>query len=281
MVEEIEYNLTKKDLEIFLTDWELEFLTAIEIYKRTGEKITRKQNMKLDEINSKLQEIEDDIKTVLENRAVSVKVVNNSIKPRPINLSYFINLKSDDLRFTILSDAQKEAIKNIKKYWQNRVKNYNNWKNQKHFSYKKETISSRIDEKLFNELRDNNTQKLIQNFVRTFLRDIAFRIDFLEKIEEQYKKDVHSPVFGVFDPTEQYNLLIAIFPKVVSGKLYSIEKELLTLFFTFFTEYTISYAIRVALIHFQDLPNQTPIKKCEIIPILYNLITNHDELDFE
>lgn len=273
----MEYNLTKKDLMIFLTDWEHEFLYGIETQRALGQEISRKQYEKFNEIENKFQEIENDIK----NQMASHKGVNSAIKPRSINLSYFISLKHDDLRFTILTEEQKQAIKKIKKYWADRTKNYKNWKNQKHWSYEEENISSRIDIGLFEQLKRKkyNFNKGIQNFVRKFLRDQEFRETFLEKIEEQYQKDRHIPGLEFHDPTDQYKILINSFPEVVTGKVHTIEKELFTLYFTFLSRYSVSYATRVALIHYPDLPKQSFIEKEDVIPILSDIINPKEKVE--
>jgi len=99
------------------------------------------------------------------------KVVNSIKKGKPINFGDYLFLPKNSLAFTTLTEAQKQAIKNIEEYWINRVRNYQNWRFQKHWSYKKESISSRLDRYTFETLKGNNNSKSIQNFVRTFLRD--------------------------------------------------------------------------------------------------------------
>ncbi|GAH85329.1 unnamed protein product, partial [marine sediment metagenome] len=42
--------------------------------------------------------------------------------------------------------------------------------------------------------------------------------------------------------------------------------------YSFLSNFTVSYAIRVGLIHFRDLENQVPIEKEEVIAILNELI---------
>jgi hypothetical protein len=204
------------------------------------------------------------------------KVVNSTKKGSPINFRDYLFRPKNSLAFTTLTDAQKQAIKNIEEYWINRVRNFRNWKFQKHWSYKKESISSRLDGYTFKSLKGNNNSKSIQNFVRLFLRDKEFRKKFEVILWDQYEKDPVDPRMELLqysDPTDNKQLLIEIFPYVVSGRVYVIEKELISFYFTFINEFSISYAIRVGLIHFRDLKNQDPIEKEEVIAILNDLIS--------
>jgi len=63
---------------------------------------------------------------------------------------------------------------------------------------------------------------------------------------------------------------------VASCRIITIEKELITLYFTFLCNFTISYAIRTALIHFKEIEDQDPIKKEEVIPILKEILNKKD-----
>lgn len=203
------------------------------------------------------------------------KVVNSTKKGSPINFRDYLFLPKNSLAFTTLTTAQKKAIKNIEEYWINRIRNYQNWKFQKHWSYKKESISSRLDKYTFQSLKGNNNSKSIQNFVRTFLRDKEFRKKFEVILWQQFKKDPSDPIMELLqylDYTDSKQLLIEIFPHVVSGIVYVIEKELISFYFTFINEFSISYAIRAGLIHFRDLENQDPIEKEEVLAILNELI---------
>ncbi len=203
------------------------------------------------------------------------KVVNLTKKGSPINFRDYLFLPKNHPVFTTLTEKQKQAIKNIEEYWINRVRNYRNWKFQKHWSYKKETISSRLDKYTFKSLKGNNNSKSIGNFVRIFLRDKKFRKKFQGILWDQYEKDPSDPrmeLLQYLDPTDNKQLLIEIFPHVVSGSIYVIEKELLSFYFTFISEFSVSYAIRVGLIHFRNLEDQDPIEKEEVIPILNELI---------
>ena len=204
------------------------------------------------------------------------KVVNLTKKGRSINFGDYLFLPKNSLAFTTLTDAQKQAIKNIEEYWTNRVRNFRNWKFQKHWSSKKESISSRLDGYTFKSLKGNNNSKSIQNFVRLFLRDKEFRKKFEVILWDQFEKDPVDPIMGLLqylDHTDKKQLLIEIFPYVVSGRVHVIEKELISFYFTFINEFSISYAIRVGLIHFRDLKNQDPIEKEEVIAILNELIS--------
>lgn len=262
--------ITREDLLIFLTPWEWEFRDTIDILKTTNERISIKQLTKYQEIESKLDEIELDIK----NLGASLKVVNSTKKNYSINLFNFIYLSKKDPRFTILTEPQKQAIKKIRDYWSNRARNTRNWKSQKHWSYRKETISSRIDIQLFDKLKNYNVQKIIQNFVRRFLRDRTFRNYFIDHtLPEQFEKEKIVTIWDGIDTTDCYSNLINVYPKVVSGNVYTIEKELFSFYFTFINiKSSISYAVRVALIHHRNDSDREPIKKEEIIPILLDLI---------
>ena len=263
--------LTKNDLEIFLTEWEEEFLEEIEFLRIKGKHLSRKQREKLEEIENKLQEIKNEIKIRTRNTITINKVVNHTKKVWSINFLNFILLSPSDVRFTILTSEQKKAIKNIKKYWIDRVKNYRNWKTQKHWSKAKVTISSRIEKILYDSLKSLNIQKIIQNFVRNFFRNSKFREVFLETLDQQYKEDMPIPVEGI-DITDWFGTLKNIYPYVVSGKVLTIEKELFTFYFTFCSEFSVSYATRVALIHFRNELPQEPIERNEISPIMQDLL---------
>ena len=203
------------------------------------------------------------------------KVVNPTKKGKSINFEDYLFLPKNSPTFTTLTEAQKQAIKKIEDYWTNRVRNYQNWRFQKHWSYKKESISSRLDRYTFDTLTGNNNSKSIQNFVRIFLRDKSFREKFKVILWDQFEKDLSDPrmeLLQYLDITDNKQLLIEIFPNVVSGRIYIIEKELFSFYYTFISEFSVSYAIRVGLIHFRDLESQNPIEKEEVIPILNSII---------
>lgn len=203
------------------------------------------------------------------------KAVNPTRKGKSINFGDYLFLPKNSIAFTILTESQKQAIKNIEIYWINRVRNYHNWRFQKHWSNKKESISSRLDRYTFESLKGNNNSKSIQNFVRTFLRDKNFQEKFRVILWDQFEKDPSDPRMELLqhlDISDNKQLLIEIFPHVVSGRVYIIEKELFSFYYTFISEFSMSYAIRVGLIHFKDLESQNPIKKEEVIPILMEMI---------
>jgi len=205
----------------------------------------------------------------------NLRIVNPTKKGKSINFGDYLFLPKNSLAFTTLTEAQKQAIKNIEEYWINRVRNYQNWRFQKHWSYKKESISSRLDRYTFESLKGNNNSKSIQNFVRTFLRDKSFQKKFKVLLWEQFEKDPSDPrmeLLQYLDISDNKQLLIEIFPHVVSGRVYVIEKELFSFYYTFISEFSVSYAIRVGLIHFRDLESQNPIEKEEVIPILKEIL---------
>lgn len=144
-----------------------------------------------------------------------------------------------------------------------RILNFNPIKPQQHWSDKKTTISSRIDKELYEKIKNNNPNQLIQNFIRKFLKDSKFRKEVLIKFSYQFDQDFSKPFLSEkwYEDT-----------KIVAGEIITIEKELIAFYFTFFSNFTVSCAIRVGLIHFRDIENQKPIEKEEVIPILNELI---------
>lgn len=209
------------------------------------------------------------------NMNANNKVVNPTKKGKSINFGDYLFLSKSSPAFTNLTEEQKQAIKNIEEYWINRVRNYQNWRFQKHWSNKKESISSRLDRYTFESLKGNNNSKSIQNFVRTFLRDKGFQKKFKVLLWDQFEKDpsdTRMELLQYLDITDNKQLLTEIFPHVVSGRVYVIEKELFSFYYTFISEFSMSYAIRVGLIHFRDLESQNPIEKEEVIPILKEMI---------
>lgn len=211
------------------------------------------------------------------------KTVNPPMKSKSINFFEYLFIPKSSEAFTALTMAQQTAIRHIEKYWINRVKNFKNWKYQKHWSYKKESISTRVETQLHEELKSNNNNKSIQNFVRHFLRDSDFRNKYFDKLYEQYSKDQYEilSIYEYLDFTDKKALLIDLFPKVILGEIYTIEKELFTFYSTFLTEISTSYMIKVALIHFRYEKNQKPIEKEEVIPLLINILKNTLEGDLK
>lgn len=206
----------------------------------------------------------------------TLKAVNPPKKSKSINFLDYLFLPKSSEDFTALTMAQQTAIRNIEKYWINRVKNFKNWKYQNHWSYKKESVSTRIEDHLHEELKSNNNNRSIQNFVRHFLRDSDFRKMYFDKLYEHYSKEQHEilSIYEYLDYTDKKALLIGLFPKVISGEIYTIEKELFTFYSTFLTEMSTSYMIKVALIYFRDEDDQEPIDKEEVIPLLINILKN-------
>ncbi len=206
-------------------------------------------------------------------------VVKLSKKGGSIDFEDYLFKPKNTEAFTTLTDRQKQAIKKIEEYWINRVRNYRNWKFQKHWSYKKESISSRLDGYTFGSLKGNNNSKSIQNFVRKFLRNKEFRKKFIRILWDRFEKDLFDPrmeLLQYLDITDNKQLLFEMFPHVVSGIVSVIEKELFTFYFTFLSEFSVSYAIRVGLIHFKDLKDLNPIEKEEVIPILEEILKSND-----
>ncbi|MFX0132095.1 MAG: hypothetical protein ACFFDN_00485 [Candidatus Hodarchaeota archaeon] len=180
-----------------------------------------------------------------------------------------------------LSVLQKQAIKNIEKYWLNRIRNYNNWKSSKHWGYKEETVSSRIEFPLYQSLKKYSINKIVQDFVRLFLRNKEFREEFRKKLSEQYEKDLKTEMGRIgmikeeLDHTAFMQELIRKYPYVVSGSIKTIEKELFVFYCYHFTGFSISYILRCALLHFRDIEYQKPLslwKKYEALTILREML---------
>ena len=130
-----------------------------------------------------------------------------------------------------------------------------------------------VNESLYyNKLKNNNNSLSIRNFIRKFLKNFKFRMLFLEKLREQYEKD---PILGelkYLDPTNQKSMLINLFPNVISSKIYNYEKELFTYYFTFIKDTSISYALRIGLMFFRDLPKEEKIMHGEVPYFLKELL---------
>ncbi len=125
------------------------------------------------------------------------------------------------------------------------------------------SISSRIEDSLYELIKETNIGQIIQNFIRKFLRDSTFRKIFLNTLKQQFDNDFSQPYLNEnwFEET-----------KVVSARVFKMEKELLLFYFKFLCSFTLSYAIRTMLIHFRDIEDQSPIKKREVIPILKEIL---------
>jgi len=143
----------------------------------------------------------------------------------------------------------------------NKDSNINEYIIQLLWDDKKHSISSRIEKGLYESIKKNELKKtmnqLIQNFIRKFLRDNEFRKEFLTILYNQFDQDF-SRTFLTKEMIED--------TKTVSCKIITIEKKLFMLYFTFLCNFTSSYAIRTALIHFKEIEDQDPIKKEEISP---------------
>ena len=200
-----------------------------------------------------------------------LKEVNQIKKAISIKFKEFIfNYKKQKEFTSILTRKQKEAIKKIEEYWTNRITGYNNWKRQKHFSFNKETISTRIGKGLFSSIKNENNNKKIQNCVRFFLQNQSFR----HKLINLFYKDIVPGELLRFDITDWMDALIDLYPHVVSSKIRNIEKELITYYFTFHSTFSISYALRIMLVHYTEfnLEDQKPIGKDEVPYILSKIL---------
>ena len=207
------------------------------------------------------------------------KIVKQTKKGIPLDLEELLIIPHDSEYFTTfknslwydqLSDLQKKAIENIEDYWQNRVKNFKNWKDSKHFGYRKESVSARISGYLYNSLKSKNKNKLIQNFVRFLLRNKDFQEEFKKKLGEQYEKDLNSLMFELEeqkyqeDTTAFMKKLKELYPYVVSGEIFTLEKELFVFYCYFFTTFSISYILRCGLLFQYEIETQEPIQKFEV-----------------
>ncbi|KKM63527.1 hypothetical protein LCGC14_1510570 [marine sediment metagenome] len=186
-----------------------------------------------------------------------MKITSAQVR-NPIVAEWYKIQLQENLR--ALKEGRKPRLKKV-----NKALNFNELKTQQHWSDKETTISSRIEKGLYEKIKKMNINKLIQNLIRSFLRFPKFRKDLLDKISYQFEQDFSGPILSE-KWLEDTNVVTGIFSIV--------EKELLTFHFTFLSNFTVSYAIRVGLIHFRDLENQEPIDKEEVIPILNELIDN-------
>jgi len=201
-------------------------------------------------------------------------VVNYRQKSRSIDFRVYIFNKQKQAESTILTPMQREAIKKIEDYWIQRWKNARNWKFQKHFSLRWETVSTRVDETLYKRCSKENVSRKIQTFVRVFLRDAGFREEFLNRLVEDIPEEVSS---GVRDITDFLDRLNEMFPRVLSGKLRNLEKELVTLYFTLYSQFSLSWAIRRFLIEDPPVAWQPRIYYQEVPGILRALLRQGDD----
>lgn len=278
-----EQELTKRDMLIFLTEWEYEFLWDIESLKEGGQELSEKQQEKFQEIDAKLQDLLDDIKS---KSGTSSSDDNSSIKPRSINFEYFSELRHDDKRLTLLTERQRDALKKIKKYILERARNTKNWNSRRDWSPREESVGTRVDVKLYEDLErykkvnKRSSQSIIQNYVRTFLRNRNFRRDAVESMREQLENELHQPIEAQ-DLTEFYQQLITLYPNPVSGNITMREKNLFTFYCVHVMNFNISYAIRNAIIYHRDLPHQDKISEIEVVPIYFDLYLDRLEEDIE
>lgn len=210
------------------------------------------------------------------------RVVIPKKKHEPINFNEFIFNKEKKKEITTLSKAQQEAIKKIENYYINRFQMMKNWKNQKHFSYKSESISCRVSKQEFNNLRIiKDISKYIKIFTRNFIWDPEFRKNFIGNLlHEQINKDGWlngSPFKRTSDLTDYNQLLIEMYPKVIGAKIYNIEKELFAFYFTFIeNKFSISYVLRCALLNYETLSQQIqeiePFGKDEVLDIMLSFL---------
>jgi len=192
---------------------------------------------------------------ILISMSSHMKITQSQIR-NPIEAEWYKRQLRENL--TALKEGRNPKIQRIKK-----ISNFNEYIVQLLWDDKKPTISSRIEIDLYESIKHNNISQLIQNFIRKFLRNHKFRQEFLAILYQQFDQDFSEPLLTEkwFEDT-----------KIASCRLLTIEKELINLYFKFLCNFTISYAIRVGLIHFRDLEYQKPIEKKEVIPILKGIL---------
>lgn len=203
------------------------------------------------------------------------KVVIPKKRTKSINFGEYIFKPNKRNEITTLTSAQQEAIKKIEEYWINRFKAGKNWKNASHWSYKKESISTRMSESEFLSLKSKNKPEIINNFIRLFLRNQEFRFEIIERMDELVKYDAVNLLDFAKDITDVLQILIEYYPCVVSAKVLNVEKEIFTFYFRFICiKYSVSYAIRCALIGYEEFEYQEPLKPDEVPGIMFNLLKN-------
>lgn len=179
--------------------------------------------------------------------------------------------KQKQAESTALTAAQREAIKKVENYWLDRIRNMNHWKVQKHFTWKRESISTRVESTLYQRLKDQDKSRLIRNFARKFLRDPAFRGGFMGRLDspDMFPTGIKK---NCSDVTEFLSLLTEDFPYTVSGWIPNVEKELLTLYFTFCTRWSLSWALRCSLCDNLESGDQHPILPEEVPYLIQSII---------
>ena len=184
-----------------------------------------------------------------------MKLTNAQVR-NPIEAEWYKLQLQENL--IALKEGRKPILQKI-----NKIQNFNKFIPQQHWSNKETTVSGRIEKELYEEIKKENPNKIIRNFIRKFLRNFHFREELLARLSYQFEQDFSKPILSEkwFEGTN-----------VVSSIVYVVEKELISFYFTFLSNFTVSNAIRVGLIHFRDLENQDPIEKEEVIGILNELI---------
>ena len=211
-------------------------------------------------------------------------VVDKTQKGKSVNLYEFLFIRKDSSKFTTLTMRQKEAVKKIENYWINRTRNYKNWKTQKHWSYKAETISTRIERNLYEYIKNRNNSLILRNFIRQFLTDNNFRKSFLEQIYKTEQEDwgLLGEIYPYLDVTDKKTFLMQEFPLTITSKISVIEKELFTFYFTFLSETSIAYALRTALKFYENRTiNYKPILKEDVPNMILNLINTQERWNNE
>ena len=80
------------------------------------------------------------------------------------------------------------------------------------------------------------------------------------------------------DITAFLKKLQELYPYVVSGEIYTIEKELFSFYCYYFTPFSISYNLRCGLLFNYEIRDQSSIKKFEVYEILERLLEGNDEI---
>lgn len=206
-----------------------------------------------------------------------LSAVNGERKHPPINFDDYLFIDKKSAEFTALSPAQQTAIRNIEEYYSNRWRNLKNWKTQVHFSYKKETLSTRIREDEYRTMRDRNNSKHIRFGVRRFLWDPKFRLAFIERLGQAVQEEMQQVKQWCRDLTDLNDELVKRFPRVISGKVYNLEKELFVFYFTFMSGVSVSFAVKTLLVHFPTFDHQDALEQDEVPQILFSILSDQKE----
>lgn len=194
---------------------------------------------------------------------------------RSIDLSKYVfhpELKAD---IKNLSSDEQTSIKNIEEYLINRYQRSKNWKTQQHFSSAVEIISTRVSEREFKQIKQIDTNTYIRNFIRIFLTDPEFRKNFIILMHDQVTIDATNITVSKLcpsDKTDYYQIMKDLYPMVISCKINNIEKEMLFFYFGLvLRQFTISYALRTALLHEFKIEDQAEFEILDIRHIMKNL----------